>query len=302
MKNIIGLIFCILNAVLLQAQNASRFPINPSAKWYITNITFAPQDDNEKILEKHEFFINSDTLINSLNYYKLYKSGVAYYDTPFYFESIYVGAIRDVDNKFYFIEKNETTEVLLFDYNLKMGDTIHSKTGKNYVVNLIDTLPDGRRRFWSLPNACGGCCTTISLIEGIGHSGGIIEDPPCEHIGFYGYYLNCFLIDGELIYQNDMSLVNCENFYSSLDNLKENGKIVIYPVPASKILTIEFSDLSETSAEIDIFDIAGSTVLSKIIHPNLNKIELNIQSLKKGVYVIRISENNLFVTKKILVE
>jgi hypothetical protein len=293
---------CSFSYGVLLAAGPSRFPVNPLAKWKITNISYEPEGSFQKITEKYEYFIHSDTLINTHNYYKLYKSGVAFYDTPFYFDSVYVGAIRDDDNKIYFLKKNEITEILLLDYNLKLGDIIHSAIGKDFIVNFIDTLPDGRKRIWSKPEACGGCCTTILLIEGIGHSGGIMENPPCEHIGFYGTYLNCFEINGELIFENDMSLVNCENFFSSIYNFKDEIKIDIYPVPAISKLTVEWTKLLNNYSMLYIYNISGSLLLAQKLPLNSNKIEINLQNLSAGIYIIKIFNKETCISKRFIKE
>jgi hypothetical protein len=87
------------------SQSTSRFPIDPLARWKISEISFYIEIEGsyEKINEKYEYFIDSDTTIHSQKYYKLFKSGVAYYDTPFYYEKVYAGAIRDDDNRFYMV-------------------------------------------------------------------------------------------------------------------------------------------------------------------------------------------------------
>ena len=169
MKRFGVLILFFLNVSLLYTQENSRFPINPTAVW---KMYYSGQYE-----EIFEYYIDNDTLLNSHKYYKLFKSGVAYYDTPFYYNGIYVGAIRDDDNKFFYVKKNELSEVQLFDFNLEPGDTIQTLIGKGYVVSIIDTLPDGRKRFGH-GGICVFYCPVLQIVEGIGHAGGIMEDPP----------------------------------------------------------------------------------------------------------------------------
>src|SRR3989304_4327128 len=107
-RSVLIICFCLINAVIIQAQNLSRFPVNPAAKWKILYILNNEGDSGgEKVKEVYEYFVENDTVINSVNYYKLLKTGTACYDAPFYYERIYVGAIRDEDNKFYYVKKGE---------------------------------------------------------------------------------------------------------------------------------------------------------------------------------------------------
>gem|GEM_PF-1418750 len=283
-----------------QSQTSSRFPINPLSRWKISEITYDFEINGEKVNEKYEYFIDSDTTINAQKYYKLYKSGVAYYDTPFHYQHVYAGAIRDESNKFYLVRKDQDEEVLLIDFNQNLEDTIQGEIGNGSIINFVETLPDGRKRISSIPEICGGCCSTITLLEGIGHSGGIMEDPPCYHIGFYGHYLNCFEIDGELIYQNDMSLVDCANFLSSEGKPVNMPDVRVYPVPATGSLSLELVNMQAKSHFLSIFDITGSVVLTQEIPSG--KTDLDIRNMAQGIYLIRITDNGYSFTRTFIVE
>ncbi|MBN1414867.1 MAG: T9SS type A sorting domain-containing protein [Bacteroidales bacterium] len=283
----------------LDAQSNSRFPIDPQTKWKISEISYAPDYNMEVIREKYEYFIESDTIINSRPYYKLYKSGISYYDTPFYYERVYAGAIRDDNNNFFLIRKDEDTEVMLFDYDLELGDTIRAEIGKGQIINRVNTLTDGRKVISSVPEICGGCCATITLLEGIGHSGGIMEDPPCFHIGYYGHYLNCFETNGELIYQNEMSLVDCDHFLTAVETLKDNPEVNIYPVPATSRLSIELPAMHKVPSTISILNISGSVVMTCELFSGIT--EIDIGNLKEGIYAAKITDQMSCSFKKILV-
>lgn len=303
MKQIATAIFiCLANVTLLQAQTASRFPIDPQARWRISELMlyFNLNGSYQQVREKYEYFIDSDTTINSRQYYKLYKTGVAWYDLPFYYERIYAGAIRDEDNKFYLVRKDSDAEVLLIDYDLELGDTIRGEIGYGNIINQVEDLVGGRKAISSVPEICGGCCSTITLLEGMGHSGGIMEEPPCFHIGFYGHYLNCFEIGGELIYRNEMEVVDCDNFLSSGDVQENISNVIIYPVPAGDILTVEFPGMGDDCQVVDIFNITGSLVLARQIKSN--KTEIDIQHLAKGMYFVRVSDQVSCVIRKVVIE
>ena len=56
--------------------------------------------------------LNGDTVINSLNYKKIFEN------------SLYAGALREDNKIIYFIPGNSLTEYLLYNFNLTVGDSI----------------------------------------------------------------------------------------------------------------------------------------------------------------------------------
>ena len=71
----------------------------------------------------------------------------------------------------------------------------------------------------------------------------------------------------------------------------------LYPNPVSNgVITITTKD--NLSKNIQIFDILGKQVFAK----NTSKTTLNIASLKKGIYIIKVEEAGRFATRKLIVE
>jgi hypothetical protein len=140
----------------------------------------------------------------------LYKSGVAIYDKPFYYNHVYVGALRDDDNKIFFIKKNKTAESTLFDFNLKVGDTIKSAVGKGKKIIAIDTLQNGRRVFYHSKDHYN----LDFLIEGIGSNGGLFNTGSSYvfiHSGEMANYLICYSENNSLVYQSEVGrIANCD--------------------------------------------------------------------------------------------
>ena len=190
----------------IKAQQSSRFPITSSSEWRIDFAypTNNPENQHSKGDEIFKLHILGDTVIHSTAFFKLYKSGVAYYDTLFHYENVYVGAIRDDNNKIYFIEKNNSSEDMLFDFNLNVGDTVKSLIDKGKVVNKVDLLPDSRKKIYVYkPDIIDICGTEDTLVEGIGGSGGLFSGHPCIHLGHRGNYLVCYKENGSIVYQTE---------------------------------------------------------------------------------------------------
>ena len=104
----------------------SRFPIKNNSAWRINNEVCCNPDSSayQEGSERFKYFVNGDTLIGSTNYFKLYKTGIIYLNEPVKIENKYMGAIRDEDNKFYFIANNKNSEELIYNFNLIEGDYV----------------------------------------------------------------------------------------------------------------------------------------------------------------------------------
>ena len=62
----------------------------------------------------------------------------------------------------------------------------------------------------------------------------------------------------------------------------------MYPNPVSDMLTVQLPTGTE-KAEVSIFDYTGRLVFSKTISSNDNSID--VQSISKGIYIIRVASN-----------
>ncbi len=76
----------------------------------------------------------------------------------------------------------------------------------------------------------------------------------------------------------------------------EINNIVVYPNPAKDV--VSFSNLDQTIKNISIYNSLGSKVLETKIENN----SVDLSTLSKGVYFIKIQNNTINVTKKIFLE
>lgn len=214
-KLISTIIFLWVFLGVFASQSASRFPIDSTSMWKVDHIRNGVSDEN-----RHEpgdyickYFIQNDTVIGLHAYYQLFKTGTSYLDVPFYFENVYVGALRDEDNKFFFVEKDETGEVLLYNFNAEIGEKIqvpYNGTFEQKVVSSIDTLPDGRKLIHFNPKEPIMGCGDQYFIEGIGGSGGLLEGPACNHFWTFDNHLVCYTQNGMLEYHDQYFEFNCD--------------------------------------------------------------------------------------------
>ncbi|RLD29742.1 MAG: hypothetical protein DRI75_02395 [Bacteroidetes bacterium] len=60
---------------------------------------------------------------------------------------------------------------------------------------------------------------------------------------------------------------------------------------------INISSRSQTALKVNVFDILGKQVINETVSNN----RLNVSSLNRGVYIMRVSQDNAFVTKKLVI-
>lgn len=84
--------------------------------------------------------------------------------------------------------------------------------------------------------------------------------------------------------------------YSALNVEKfDIANIKIHPNPVKNMLTVDLK--SNISTSIEIYNILGKRVLKNTISKTSN---LNVQNLKSGIYIVKITQGNSTVTKKLV--
>jgi len=71
----------------------------------------------------------------------------------------------------------------------------------------------------------------------------------------------------------------------SIENLKDESKLVAYPTPTNSVLNIDITSSATTSANIKIVNLLGSTVAKHNLSTGNNSID--VSNLTKGVYFIQ---------------
>jgi len=92
---------------------------------------------------------------------------------------------------------------------------------------------------------------------------------------------------------------SCTNL--GVNDNTSNLELKFYPTVIDNVLNIEFSSIENGSAVIEIFSVNGSKVYnsSKTVTGN-EKVELNIASLSKGVYICKVQIENRVKTFKVV--
>jgi hypothetical protein len=85
--------------------------------------------------------------------------------------------------------------------------------------------------------------------------------------------------------------------FLSVDTFEEDQQIKIYPNP-TQTGCVTFYSLNNQAITVHIFDVLGKQVKSETLTNNT----LNVSNLKSGIYIAKITQNNISVTKKLVIK
>lgn len=297
----------IFSCIQVKAQEASRFPVTPTSVWRINYEYFCDGEEftHQSGDQEYKYFVNGDTLIGGKTYFRLYKTGILYLDSPVEIRNKYMGALRDSANRYYFIKENESSESLLYNFDAKVGESICPDCGgMEYLVGEIDTLENGRKRFF-IDIITVHCGSANMLIEGIGWLGGLLEGNSCySHPGIRGSYLLCYSENGMPEYVTEMTprcakTVECTDVLTSVKQIDFSTFRPRVNLINNKTLEISSSGYSGNNVcQVGIYSMTGQLLKSaKITLPGT----MDVTALGKGVFIVKTSNGVNSATSKILI-
>ncbi len=239
--------------------------------------------------------IAGDTLINGIIYHQLKETSIEflYNLNPHYLISItpygtyYIGAFReDSLKRIYYLPNGSTNEVVLFDFNLTVGDTLLSSLAQvNLIVTAIDSFFDGaifRKKYFFDVDTFFSTPPIGFLIEGVGANSG------------FNFWLPPYFEDDGLLYcfrENNIIKYTDSTNNCSLVSINENHLIqssfTLSPNPTSEILNLKSEQPILFPLELLVMDMQGKLITQKIIHNNA-ELSLNVKSFANGTYLLAI--------------
>ena len=271
--------------------------------------------DSPSPFSGHAITLQGDTLINSINYKKVYRHQLKgsnncptppcwQFDIPYQSESKeLISFIREdtIHRKIYNLPilSNgfcDTGEHLIFDFSLKIGDTLNSciydfiGTNNNPVnpVGIVDSIKvtqgfgknrntiftNGTQLYLGLPPI-----GMVLILEGVGLDNyGIFHEPLSVLVDF------C-----------DKGLAPCGSILSN-HAIADNNEIKIFPNPTKGIFQI--STKEEELKTIRIYDLMGK-FRSEFLKTNI----IDVSNLEGGIYILELNMvNGERIIKKILKE
>ncbi|NQU33985.1 MAG: PKD domain-containing protein, partial [Bacteroidetes bacterium] len=258
--------------------------------------------------------ISKDTSYSYSKVYSLNDSTLSTYN------STYFGAVRTTVDKKVYVKLPDLPETILYDYSLEIGDTIWYNIGgaatsgsivlmeqDHYkVVTDIDSillLDNHYHNRWFLD----GDFMNDIWIEGVGSVvwfglfNPIITDAATNGDSFS---FACFKQNDIPLYINNPECDKCFCYLlTSISKSTENTYgIDIYPNPAYDIVIVSFNNEIPQDAELVIYNTSGNCVFNTLIN-KANKVSINTNEWKKGLYLISIRDKNILLsTQKLIVE
>ena|SRR6218665_218753 len=258
------------------------------------------------------FFIDEmmgDTTIGATAYKKLYRSelwSTTPYtpSTPLYSPTLpvnYWGALRqDIPNKkVYLVGAGNSTEHLMFDFDLQLGDTI-STAGDTIIVSSIDSVLVGGfyHKVFALSNSwCEGINHICigSLIEGVGYTEGL-EQAYIDMFSGWGQQLLCFSHKNISLYP--ATGVSCA-LTLGISELSDN-KITFSAMPNPSPGVVSLSVGCKDNYFVEVKNSTGQTVFFGS-NTMLADSVIDLSAYSPGIYFIRISDSKgNSATKKII--
>lgn len=245
----------------------------------------------------YQFQFNGDTIINSSVYKKVYKSGwvdstliQCYTGTPFGYQ----GALRDdsLQKKVFLIRPGNTTEDLVYDFNLNVGDTVRtilydSLAGcPDIIIGYIDSvfINGTWHTRWNTTNI--GCFAVGAMyVEGIGSLFGLLD----YYIEFEGGPdLICINNNGTIVYPNQGTTCSLVGLTESYEEKLCSIELI------ENQISITFNKNGRDCSQVyfKIYDTYGREIVSEELCDNylLNKINLN-----KGLLLIKFFNSNKII-------
>jgi len=248
-------------------------------------------------------YLVGDTILGVNNYSKIYQLGSYWVNdcSQFVYSwDNYIGAIRqDTIQKKVFSFSNLSSDTLLYDFNLSIGDTLSpslindTSSFKNFVSS-IDSILIGnsyRKRFWISTSFAPNYA---ALIEGIGSTLGLFNQliPPFE----WGCGLSCFSQNGMTLFPDTNTI--CQPV--GIIEYQKNMSLKIAPNPFNNVCIIQTDKVFDNSTLI-VYNSYGQ-IVKQIKNISGQSITLHRDNLPSGIYFLQLTQDNeILTTDKIII-
>jgi len=300
MKKLLLFLTVFISMTYAQGQTTDYHPFPESnAVWNVNFVSGCMIGTDQ---EYYSITLTGDTSINSQTYHKLFIPFVQSYISggcTVTNTAGYKGAIRQdtLAKKVFFVPPTASTEQLLYDFTLHIGDTVkgylESWAYQPDVDISMDSVLVGNNyhKRWKI-----NPCYNIYLIEGIGSTYGLLTlSPGCITRSRQMFPLLVSNITDKRYYPDTTS--NCD-LITSINTLAESSnQITIFPNPSNGSFTVDFNQ-SLNFKEIRLTDLLGNIVLQR---PTSNQTKIAIDKLQSGTYILTlIDQENRKINKKII--
>lgn len=302
MKARIACVLILLSGFIVSAQPNVYFEHNPF--WQVSKVCAVPYPciRNEFV----NYLVGSDTTISGMVYKKIFENSQGYFSwqspppaacsgTFSSIDSLPSYYMRSADKKMFMRLPADTGEMLLYDFNLSVGQALpitYNNFSSDILVTAIDSIytPYGYRKKFQL----NGFASAQYLIEGMGSSNGLIEYIPL--MLECGYNLLCFSYNDTSYYPS--SGIACNLMVGQLEE-EEAPQFEVSPNPFSGHTTL-YAPYHLRNASLSIWNGQGQLVHEQ--HQiNGNRCEVQGSDLVPGIYLVKLMDEGKVVGCKRLV-
>lgn len=250
------------------------------------------------------YFLNGDSVYNSNQWKVMWKCGHVWYSWQSpnpnmscygnytYCDTIPVGLIRSQGKQMFFVLWNDTTELLLYDFNMTVGSVppqtfTYCCPGPD-TVTAIDSFytPYGYRKLFYLNNNW-----QPDFIEGVGSRYGLIE--PFGPMLDQFYQLICYGLNDSAWYPSQGPY--CDVVTNTATPLPAEVKLQLIPNPAHGNVQIQMN--GELPRKVEVYDALGMLVKSES-----DVSEFSVEDLSAGIYFVRVTSGEIQFMQRLIVE
>jgi hypothetical protein len=222
-----------------------------------------------------------DTIITDKPYKLLFED--------YLWETKHYGYLREdtASGTFWLRFIEDTTEFLLMDLSLEIGDTFLMRNYYNSEANqiyIVDSTRYDQGKKLVFLHSQYSAPYYITFMEGIGvdYIFQVIQEP-----WIFNIFL-CAYKDNNLIYVNP-TMGSCYITRTSIDEMQDtDDNYKIYPVPFGDRLKIDYTRSINRINHIVIYNMMGEELFNQYIDSSI--IELNLDYLRIGLYLIIIND------------
>ncbi|MCK9450021.1 MAG: T9SS type A sorting domain-containing protein [Bacteroidales bacterium] len=237
--------------------------------------------------------LTGDTIIDSKTYKKLYKSDEKYPVNWGFWRFMR----EDTDKKVWLRHKSSEQEFLMYDFSVKVGDSVLVGDSNLEVYLHVDSISDvvinqsHRKQIW-LSDKYDPHYYSENWIEGVGSNKGICWSGSMHVVGGW-YRLLCMFENEYPVYENPY-YESC--YMVTAINELESPSIDIFPNPAKNLLFIKNREkLAITS--IVLFNANGQMIRA---FDKMAK-QFDISDILPGCYIFKIITETGVITRKLAI-
>lgn len=249
------------------------------------------------------YYLDGTAVFNGLTYYQFFRNEhkIA---TNIYFGGTTItdttygpGYLRENNGQFLFYNSSNNSESLWFDNQILMNSQIGDLYSFQSALCTIQSISTNYLGSIGLKRITGLNTTgSTGAIEGIGEIGAV-----CSAGIESSSFLCCYSKQGNSIQFGD---INCNLFNNPVrvnlsNTILNDVNIKVYPNPTTGVLNIQLQDkLSQTF--YTVYDIRGMKIQEGYLNET-NQI-INFTNFQKGLYIVKMKNENTEIIRKIIKE